>query len=123
MYAMPGILDQDQSLGLVLRGYDLAPNASLATKIAVYTPEIVETMLNHNPEIMDKWLDRLHKEYILIKKTCDFENDPTACFNLGIYEEFEKHLKNWEEGGLIKITLPNNKAIRISKHPIFSIIS
>src|SRR5918911_1316022 len=80
----------DESLALVLRGYDLVPNGTLSTKIAVYTPEIVETILTQHPEIIDRWLQKLHREYINNKKICDFENDPTACFNLGIYEEFEK---------------------------------
>jgi hypothetical protein len=112
---------KDDSLGLVLRGYDLVPNASLATKIAVYTPEVVQTILTEHPEIIDHWLQKLHREYINNKKTCDFENDPTACFNLGMYEEFEKNLKSWEEGGIIKIMLPVKKAIRVSKSPIFSL--
>ena len=113
----------EKSLGLLLRGYELIPNSLLATSIAVYTPEVVEAILTQHPEIVDTWLQRLHREYIANKKTCDFENDPTACFNLGVYEEFEKNLKSWEEGGLIKIMLPGNKAIRISKRPIFSLTS
>ena len=113
----------DESLALVLRGYDLVPNGTLSTKIAVYTPEIMETILTQHPEIIDRWLQKLHKEYINNKKICDFDNEPTACFNLGVYEEFEKNLKSWEEGGLIKIMLPGNKAIRISKRPIFSLTS
>jgi hypothetical protein len=111
---------KDDSLELVLRGYDLVPNALLATKIAVYTPEVVETILTEHPEIIDQWLQKLHREYINNKKICDFENDPTACFNVGIYEEFERNLKSWEEGGFIKIMLPVKKAIRVSKSPIFS---
>ena len=118
---MSEMLMKDDSLGLILRGYDLVPNASLATKIAVYTPEVVETILTQRPEIIDQWLQKLHREYINNKKICDFENDPTACFNLGIYEEFEKNLKSWEEGGIIKIMLPVKKAIRVSKSPIFSL--
>ena len=121
-YFMDEIL-KDESLALILRGYDLVPNSSLATKIAIYTPEIMETILTQHPKIMDKWLQKLHKEYIDNKKIRDFENDPTACFNLGTYEEFEKNLKSWEEGGLIKITLPANKIIRISKSPIFQLVT
>ena len=112
---------KDESLGLVLRGYDLVPNSLLATKIGVYTPEIIENILTQHPEIIDRWLQKLHIEYIKNKKNCNFENDPTACYNLGVYEEFERDLKSWEEGGLLKIILPRNKAIRISKHPIFSL--
>jgi hypothetical protein len=99
---------KDNSLGLVLRGYDLVPNASLATKIAVYTPEVVETILTEHPEIIDQWLQKLHREYINNKKICDFE-------------VFERNLKSWEEGGFIKIMLPVKKAIRVSKSPIFSL--
>ena len=112
---------KDDSLGLVLRGYELIPNASLATKIAVYTPEVIERILTEHPKIIDKWLQKLHREYIKNKKICDFENDPTACFNLGVYEEFEKNLNSWEEGGFIKIVLPAKKSIRVSKSPIFSL--
>lgn len=112
----------DESLALVLRGYDLVPNGTLSTKIAVYTPEIMETILTQHPEIIDRWLQKLHKEYINNKKICDFDNEPTACFNLGVYEEFEKNLKSWEEGGFIKIILPGNKVIRISKSPIFQLV-
>jgi hypothetical protein len=112
---------KDESLGLVLRGYNLVPNSLLATKIGVYTPEIIESILTQHPEIVDHWLQKLHIEYIKNKKNCNFENDATACYNLGVYEEFEKDLKSWEEGGLLKITLPRNKAIRISKYPIFSL--
>src|ERR687886_674047 len=111
----------EKSLGLILRGYELIPNSLLATSIAVYTPEVVESILTQNPEILDAWLQRLHREYIKNKKTCDFENDPTACFNLGVYEEFERNLNSWEEGGFIKIILPAKKAIRVSKSPIFSL--
>jgi len=64
----------------------------------------------------------LHEQYIDNKKSCDFDNDPTACFNVGVYEEFERNLKSWEEGGFIKIVLPGNKVIRISKSPIFQLV-
>ena len=114
---------KDESLALLLRGYDLIPNSPLVTKIAVYTPEIIESILTEHPEIVDRWLQKLHKEYIENKKTCDFDNDPTACFNLGVYQEFERNLKSWEEGGLIKIILPGSKAIRISKQPIFTLVT
>jgi hypothetical protein len=113
---------KDESLALILRGYDLVPNSLLATKIAVYTPEIMETILTQHVEIVDRWLQKLHEQYIDNKKTCDFDNDPTACFNIGVYEEFERNLKSWEEGGFIKIVLPGNKVIRISKNPIFQLV-
>src|SRR5215217_7499937 len=96
---------KDDSLGLILRGYDLVPNALLATKIAVYTSEVVETILTEHPEIIDQWLQKLHREYINNKKICDFENN----------------LKSWKEGGFIKIMLPVKKSIRVSKSPIFSL--
>jgi len=113
---------KDESLALVLRGYHLVPNSLLATRIAVYTPEIMETILTQHVEIVDRWLQKLHEQYIDNKKTCDFDNDPTACFNIGVYEEFERNLKSWEEGGFIKIVLPGNKVIRISKSPIFQLV-
>ncbi|HEU4984091.1 MAG TPA: hypothetical protein VFT58_00510, partial [Nitrososphaera sp.] len=44
-----------------------------------------------------------------------------ACFNLSIYEEFEKHLKSWDDGGMLTISLPGNRTIRVSKKPLFSV--
>ena len=55
---------QDKSLGLVLKGYNLIPNGSLATKIGIYTPLIIETLLQEHPEEVDKWLQKLHTESI-----------------------------------------------------------
>ena len=60
---------QDKSLGLVLKGYNLIPNGSLATKIGIYTPLIIETLLQEHPEEVDKWLQKLHTESIRQKKT------------------------------------------------------
>jgi hypothetical protein len=112
---------EDGSLGLKLKGYGLAPNGALETKIAVYTPEIVQSILSEHPEIVDRWLQNLHSEYISKKKSCDFENDPVACFILSSYEEFEKHFKSWQDGGIIAITLPHDRVIRISKKPLVTI--
>lgn len=114
---------EDKSLGLRLRGYSVVPNSALETKIAIYTPEIVQSILLEHPEIVDAWLQKLHSEYISKKKSCDFENDPVACFTLSVYEEFEKHFNSWEDGGLITISLPADKVIRISKKPLISVAS
>ncbi len=110
-------------LGLKLKGYGLVPNDALETKIAIYTPEIVQSILSEHPEILDRRLQNLHTEYISKKKLCDFENDPVACFTLSVYEEFEKHFKSWQDGGIIAITLPQDRAIRISKRPLISFIT
>lgn len=112
---------EDKLLGLKLMGYSLAPNGALETKIAVYTPEIVQSILSEHPEIVDRWLQILHSEYISKKKSCDFENDPVACFTLSAYEEFERHFKSWQDGGIIAITLPQDRVIRISKKPLISV--
>ena len=112
---------EDESLGLKLKGYGLAANAALETKIAIYTPEIVQSILSENPEIVDRWLQDLHSEYISKKKSCDFENDPVACFNLSAYEEFEKHFNSWNDGGMVAITLSKERVIRISKKPLISV--
>lgn len=112
---------EDGSLGLELKGYILAPNGALETKIAIYTPEIVQSILSEHPEIVDRWLQDLHGEYISKKKLCDFENDPVACFTLSAYEEFEKHFKSWQDGGIIAIILPQDRVIRISKKPLVTI--
>jgi hypothetical protein len=111
----------DESLGLKLKGYSLAANNALETKIAIYTPEIVQSILSEHPEIIDRWLQNLHSEYISKKKSCDFENDPVACFTLSAYEEFERHFKSWQDGGIIAITLPHDRVIRISKKPLISV--
>ena len=106
---------RDPSNGLVLKGYDIIPNKPLLYRIALYSADIVETILNTNPEIVKLWLDKLQDEYSEIKKRCDLEQDPSACFNLGFYEEFEKNLANYENGGSLKISITKNKSIWISK--------
>lgn len=110
-------------LGLKLKGYGLVPNGALETKIAIYTPEIVQSILSEHPEIVDRWLQNLHSEYISKKKSCDFENDPVACFTLSAYEDFEKHFNSWQDGGIIAIVLPWDKVIRVSKKPLISIVT
>jgi hypothetical protein len=114
---------EDDLLGLRLKGYQLVPNDALETKIAIYTREIVESILSEHPEIIDRWLQKLHGEYIIKKRSCDFENDPVACFNLSAYEEFERHFKSWEDGGMIAIVLPREKVIRVSKRPLISMVN
>jgi hypothetical protein len=114
---------EDRSLGLKLKGYVLVANDALETKIAIYTPEIVESILSEHPEIVDNWLQKLHSEYISKKKSCDFDNDPVACFTLSAYEEFEKHFKSWQDGGIIAIALPQDRVIRISKKPLISVVT
>jgi hypothetical protein len=114
---------EDESLGLRLKGYRVVPNDVLETKIAVYTVEIVQSILSEHPEIIDRWLQKLHSEYISKKRSCDFENDPVACFNLSAYEEFERHFKSWEDGGIIAIVLPHDKVIRVSKKPLISMVN
>ncbi|MGI0037836.1 MAG: hypothetical protein ACRD99_05720, partial [Nitrososphaera sp.] len=111
---------EDDALGLKLKGYSIVPNEFLETKIGIYTPEIVESILTEHPEVVDKWLGALHAEYVSKKKACDFENDPVACFTLSAYEIYEKSFKSWEDGGLIAITLPRGRVIRISKKPLIT---
>ena len=119
---MTHILD-DKSLGLKLKGYSIVPNSALETMIAIYTSEIVQAILQEHPEVVDIWLKKLHAEYISKKKSCDFDNDPVACFTLSAYEEFEKHFKSWEDGGLLAIILPQDKVIRVSKKPLITIVT
>lgn len=111
---------EDASLGLKLKGYSIVANEFLETKIGIYTPEIVESILMEHPEIVDSWLKKLHAEYISKKKQCDFENDPVACYTLPVYEQYEKNFKSWDDGGLIAITLPRGRVIRVSKNPLIS---
>jgi hypothetical protein len=112
---------KDDRLGLTLRGYDLVPNTALETVIAVYTPQVVETILKESPEIVEKWLKELDSEYRKRRERCEFENDAVACFNLSFYEEFEKHYKSWHDGGMISIRLPHNMVVNVSKMPLFSV--
>ena len=60
----------------------------------------------------------LEAEYIAKKKLCDFDNDPVACFTLAAYEAYNKSFKSWDDGGLIAITLPQGRVIRVSKRPL-----
>ena len=112
---------EDSSLGLKLKGYLLVPNDALENKIAIYTIRIAQDMLAEHPEVVDGWLQKLHHEYLTKRNACEFESDPVACFNLSIYEEFEKHYKSWQDGGLIAISLPGDRVVRVSKKPLFSV--
>jgi hypothetical protein len=111
----------DSSLGLKLKGYLMVPNDALENKIAIYTIRITQDILADNPDIVDRWMRKIHEEYMSKKRACDFDNDPVACFNLSVYEEFEKHMKSWDDGGMITISLPGNRAIRVSKKPLFAV--
>jgi len=82
---------KDSSLGLIVNGYDLIPNKPLLYRIALYSADIVESILNSNPDILESWLRKLQEEYSTIKKRCDLDQDPSACYNLGFYEEFQKN--------------------------------
>jgi hypothetical protein len=104
---------EDESLGLMVRGPKIVPNSALHTKIAVYTPEIAEAILSEHPEIISKWLDRLHRQYVDAKRACEAENDPAACFNISLYEEFERHYAAWQDGGLVAIELADGAAVRV----------
>jgi hypothetical protein len=114
---------KEESLGLKLKGYSIVPNSTLQTKISVYTPEIVQSILLEHPEIVENWLQKLHDEYISKKKSCDFDNDPVACFTVAAYEEFERHFKSWQDGGLVSIAISADNVIRVSKKPLISVAS
>ena len=106
---------KDSSLGLVVKGYDLIPNKPLLYRIGLYSADIVESILNSHPEIVEVWLQKLQEEYSIIKKSCDLDQDPSACFNISFYEEFIKNLSNYENGGSIKISVTKKKFIWLSK--------
>ena len=83
-------------------------------KIAVYTPEIVEAILSAHSEIVDAWLNKLHEKYLTLKKSCEFESSPVACFNIPPLEQFETHFQLWQEGGMITISIKGgDQVIRI----------
>src|SRR5918993_4949065 len=106
---------KDSSCGLVVNGYEIIPNKPLLYRIALYSADIVEAILKANPEIAELWLEKLQEEFAVMKKRCDLDQDPSACFNLGFYEEFEKNLANYENGGSIKISITKNKFIWVRK--------
>lgn len=112
---------EDRALGLKLKGYVIVPNDALETAIAVHTIDMTKSILAEHPEVVDAWLERLHREYMDRKKSCEFDSDPVACFNLSLYEEFEKHYASWNDGGLVAISLPGDRTIRVSKRPLFSV--
>jgi hypothetical protein len=103
----------DPSCGLDIRGYKLVPNNALLIKIAVYTPEIVEAILSDHSEIVDAWLSKLHEKYLTLKKSCEFDSNPVACFNIPPLEQFETRFQLWQEGGMITISTEEGKVIRI----------
>jgi len=100
-------------MGLAIRGYELVPNKALLTKISLYAPEVVESVLSEHPEIVDAWLKQLHYKYVASKRSCELENDPIACFNLLPLKQFEEHFQSWKDDGIIRLSLPGGKAIRI----------
>ena len=109
----PVLAVDDSSYGLDIRGYKLVPNDALSIKIAVYTPEIVETILSDHSEIVDTWLNKLHEKYLSLKKSCEFDSNPVACFNMLPLEQFETHFQLWQDGGIITISIEEGKVIRI----------
>ena len=106
---------KDSSCGLVVHGYELIPNKPLLYRIALYSADIVESILNSNPDILELWLKKLQEEYSILKKRCDLDQDPSACFALSFYEEFEKNLTNFENGGSLKISVTKKKFIWVRK--------
>jgi hypothetical protein len=109
----PLLILDDPSCGLDIRGYKLVPNKALLIKLAVFTPEIVEAILSDHSEIVDTWLNKLHEKYLTLKKSCELESDPVACFNMPPLEQFETHFQLWQEGGIITISIEEGKVIRI----------
>ena len=109
----PALALDDPSCGLDTRGYKLVPNNALLIKIAVYTPEIVEAILSDHSEIVDAWLSKLHEKYLTLKKSCEFDSNPVACFNIPPLEQFETHYQLWQDGGMITISVKGDQVIRI----------
>ena len=109
----PVLALDDSSCELDIVGYKLVPNNALLINIAVYMPEIVEAILSDHPEIVDTWLSKLHEKYLTLKKSCEFDTNPVACFNIPPLEQFETHFQLWQDGGIITISIERDKAIRI----------
>jgi hypothetical protein len=84
------------------------------TKITVYTPEIFGAVLSDHSEIVGIWLNKLHEKYLTQKKSCEFDRNPVACFNMLPLQQFEKHFQIWQDGGIITISIQQaGKVIRV----------
>ena len=71
---------KDSSLGLVVKGYDIIPNKPLLYRIGLYSADVVESILNANPEIVDLWFQKLQEEYSTLKKHCDLNQKSFSMF-------------------------------------------
>jgi len=103
----------DLSCGLDISGYKLVPNDALMSIINVYTPEIIEAILSDHLEIVDTWLSKLHERYLMLKKSCELDSNPVACFNIPPLEQFETHFQLWQDGGIVTISIGGGEVIRI----------
>jgi hypothetical protein len=101
------------SCGLNIWGYKLVPNDALRVKIAAYPPEVVTAVLSDHPEIVDSWLDKLHKKYLALQKSSESDSDPVARYNLPPFQEFERHFEAWRDGEIITIFAQRDKILRI----------
>jgi len=103
----------DLSCGLDINGYKLVPNGALMSIMNVYTPEIIEAVLSDHLEIVDTWLSKLHERYLMLKKSCELDSNPVACFNIPPLEQFETHFQLWQDGGIVTISIGGGEVIRI----------
>ncbi|NOJ29825.1 MAG: hypothetical protein DA328_06630 [Nitrososphaeraceae archaeon] len=115
---------RDKGIGLEIRNdIDLIPNKSLSTLIGMYSKDVVSDILEENPSIVDGWLAKLHKDFILKKSACEIQNDTTACFDMKGFEVFERNYNGWINGGYIKIMIDKNNPLWVCKNPVKTKIS
>lgn len=114
----------EKGIGLEIRNdIDLIPNKSLSTLIGMYSKDVVSNILEENPIIVDRWLAKLHDDFILKKDRCEIQKDSTACFDMKSYEYFERNYNGWLNGGCIKIMIDKNNPLWICRKPVKKEIS
>ncbi len=114
----------EKNVGLEIKNdIDLIPNRSLSTLMGMYSTDIVSKVLEENPGIVDKWLEKLHGDFISKKNACEIQNNQSSCFDMKSYEGFERNYNGWINGGCIKIMINKNNSLWICKKPVKTEIS
>jgi len=58
-------------------------------------------------------LSELHEKYLTLQKSCEFDSNPVACFNIPPLEQFETHFQLWQDGGILTISIREDNIIGI----------
>ncbi len=114
----------DKNIGLEIKNdIDLIPNRYLSTLMGMYSTDIVSKILEENPGLVDKWLEKLHNDFIAKKNACEIQKHPASCFDMKGYEGFERNYSGWTNGGCIKIMINKNYSLWICRKPVKTEIS